>query len=459
MSKPVVAIIGRANVGKSTLFNRLLGGRIAIVEDLPGTTRDRIFADVVWGDEEFILVDTGGLEVRPGSAMGRKIKEQVELAIAEADVILLMVDVPEGLTAGDWDIAEMLRGTVKPVVLVANKVDNLRRESQVAEFHRLGVGAPLAISAYHGRGVAELMDEVLSQLPTTSPLLAELEVMKVAIVGRPNVGKSMLLNAILGEERAIVDEVPGTTRDALDTLFHHDGKSVLVIDTAGIRRRGRIGAGVEYYSVIRALRAIERAGVVFLVIDAAEGVTLQDLHVAGYIKETFKRMVLVANKWDLVPQGEVQRLVAGIQQRLRFMPYVPILCVSAKSRHNIEGLLPQAEAIWQEGQKHLTRAQLSDFLEKAIAGHNPPRVGTKKLRMLSLIQKETNPPTFIFYVNEPHVHFSYQRYLENKLREVFGFTGTPLRLIFKKARLHSKKEEIMSSSPNGGNLVTTALTN
>ncbi len=300
VSKPVVAIIGRQNVGKSTLLNRLAGKQIAITEDLPGTTRDRILADVSWQGTEFIVVDTGGLEPQPESPVAKGVKEQVETAITEADVIIFLLDVRDGVTPVDLELANKLRQVKKPILLVANKADNDRLEIGAVEFYQLGLGEPLAISAHHGRGVAELLDKIIPLLPVSAPHEVEPEMMKIAIVGRPNVGKSMLLNALLGEERAIVDDIPGTTRDALDTKLDFQGQNVLIIDTAGIRRRGKLEAGIEWYSVLRALRAIDRADVALLVIDATEPFTAQDMHIAGYIQQAVKGIVLVVNKWDLV---------------------------------------------------------------------------------------------------------------------------------------------------------------
>jgi len=432
--KPIIAIVGRANVGKSTLFNRLLGKAVAIVEDLPGTTRDRVFGDALLFEQEVTLVDTGGLEMRPGSSLAEKVKEQVEVAIAEADVIVFMTDVQEGLLPGDWEIAERLRRSSKPVVLIANKADNLRLENQVADFVRLGIGTPLAISAYHGRGINELLDGIIAVLPESVPTPAEWDRVKLAIVGRPNVGKSTLLNVILGEERAVVDQVPGTTRDALDTVYHYDSQEILLIDTAGIRRRGRIEQGIEYYGVIRALRAIDRCDVALLVIDATEPVTAQDLHIAGYIKDASKGVILVVNKWDLVPKERRIESKQLIEQRLKFMPYVPIFYVSAKLKQGVDELVPQALLVKQERQRQLEKATVDEFVKEAVAIHELPRRGTRRLEVYSAYQSRTNPPSFVFVVNEPKlVHFSYKRFLENRLRRSFGFYGTPINLIFKKS--------------------------
>jgi len=432
--KPIIAIVGRANVGKSTLFNRLLGKAVAIVEDLPGTTRDRVFGDALLSEQEVTLVDTGGLEMRPGSSLAEKVKEQVEVAIAEADVIVFMTDVQEGLLPSDWEIAERLRRSSKPVVLIANKADNLRLENQVADFVRLGIGTPLAISAYHGRGINELLDGIIAVLPESVPTPAEWDRVKLAIVGRPNVGKSTLLNVILGEERAVVDQVPGTTRDALDTVYHYDSQEILLIDTAGIRRRGRIEQGIEYYGVIRALRAIDRCDVALLVIDATEPVTAQDLHIAGYIKDASKGVILVVNKWDLVPKERRIESKQLIEQRLKFMPYIPIFYVSAKLKQGVDELVPQALLVKQERQRQLEKATVDEFVKEAVAIHELPRRGTRRLEVYSAYQSRTNPPSFVFVVNEPKlVHFSYKRFLENRLRRSFGFYGTPINLIFKKS--------------------------
>ncbi len=431
MSKPVVAIVGRQNVGKSTLLNRMAGKRLAIVEDLPGTTRDRILANVSWWEAEFTIVDTGGLELRPQSTIAQAVKEQVETAIIEADVIIFLVDTRDGVTPPDLEIADMLRQVSKPIILVANKADNAKLETEAVEFYELGLGEPLAISAYHSRGTTELLDRIVSLLPTPTLIEAELEIMKVAIVGRQNVGKSTLLNALLGEERAIVDDIPGTTRDAIDTLLDFDGQSVLLIDTAGIRRRGRLGVGVERYSVIRALRAIERANIVLLVLDATELVTAQDMHIAGYIQQAAKGIVLVVNKWDLAEGGktEYNRI---IRSQLKFMPYAPVLYISAKFGQGVSEIMPQVCQVYQERLKRLSTTMVNSVVQQAVAAHILPRIGSKQLKILYATQAEVNPPTFVFFVNDTKLlHFSYQRYLENQLRQSFGFAGTPLRLVFK----------------------------
>jgi GTP-binding protein len=432
VSKPIVAIIGRQNVGKSTLLNKLARQPIAIVEDLPGTTRDRVLAGISWQGTEFTIVDTAGLEIEPKSALAQEVREQVAIAITEADVIVFIVDVRDGIIPDDQEIADMLRRTEKPIVLAANKADNDRLEAGAVEFYALGLGEPLTISAYHGRGITELLDRVTGMLPRPSALEAEPEVMKLAIVGRQNVGKSTLLNAIAGEERAVVDDVPGTTRDAVDTSLDFDGQSVLLIDTAGIRRRGRLGVSVERYSVIRALRAIDRADVVLLVLDATELVTAQDTHIAGYIQRVEKGIVLVVNKWDLAVDKSVANCDRHLRSHLKFLPYAPVLYTSAKLGQGVAAVIPLVHQVHQQRLKRLPTAAVNNVVQQAIAAHNLPRIGGKQLKVLYATQAGVSPPTFVFFVNDARlVHFSYRRYLENKLRHAFGFTGNPFRLVFK----------------------------
>jgi len=432
MSKPIVAIIGRQNVGKSTLLNRLAGKRLAIVADLPGTTRDRIFADISWQGASFTLVDTGGLELSPRSSVGWGVKAQVEAAVAEADLIIFLVDAKDGVVASDLEIAQTLRSASKPLVLVANKADNPRLEGEAVEFYQLGLGEPLIISAYHGRHTAELLDRVISLLPPPEAVETRAEIMKLAIVGRPNVGKSTLLNAILGEERAIVDETPGTTHDAVNTALDFGGQNVILIDTAGIGRRGRWGVGVERYSVIRALRAIGEADIALLVLDATELVTAQDKHIAGYIQEAAKGVVLIVNKWDLAPSQSGAEYDQHIRRQLRFLSYAPVLYISAKFGEGVDRVMPQAFEVYQERLKRPATTLVNDVVEQALSSHPLPRKGTKQLKVFYATQIGVNPPTLVFFVNDARlIHFSYRRYLENKLRQAFGFGGTPLRLIFK----------------------------
>ena len=435
MSKPIVAIVGRPNVGKSTLFNRLAGERIAIVEDLPGTTRDRVYADMSWGERELTIIDTGGFEPRPDSDLRQKVKHQAEVAIEEADVIIFMVDVLDGVTIPDQEIAETLRRSRKPIILAVNKADNDQRRQQAFQFHELGIGEPMAISAHHGIGVSDLMDEVCAMLPPPEPAIEEPAMLKIAIVGRPNVGKSMLLNAILGQERAIVSEIPGTTRDATDTVFKYDGESILFIDTAGIRRRGKVEVGIERYGVMRSLNAISRADVVLLVIESAEIMNEQDMHIAGYIHEALKGIVVVVNKWDLARELEVDKAqcASEIRQKVKFFPDVPMAFASAQFGKGIKQVLTAARGVYQERQKRLPTPLLNDEMNRAIAAHPPPSLWGRQLKLSYVTQPDVEPPTFVFFVNDPRlVHFSYQRYLENSLRRAFGFKGTPLKLIFRR---------------------------
>ncbi len=431
-SKPIVAIVGRQNVGKSTLLNKMVGRRLAIVEDLPGTTRDRVIASVSWRDVEFTVVDTGGLEFDARSSVARGVQEQIETAIDGADVIIFLVDVRSGVIAADLEMADRLRRVKKPVLLAANKADNEKMEVGAVDFYQLGLGEPVAISAYHGRGTAELLDRIIALVPAPAPTTAEPEFMKIAIAGRPNVGKSMLLNALVGEERAIVDDAPGTTRDAIDTVVDFDGQSVLLIDTAGIRRRGRIGGGVERYSVIRALRAIDRADIVLLVLDAMEMITAQDTHIAGYIQQAAKGVVVVVNKWDLVEEENTDEWDQYLRSQLKFMAYATVVYASAKHGEGVDRIIPTARQIYQQRGKRIGTAEVNNIVQQAVAAHILPRKGNKRLKILYATQAEVNPPTFVFFVSDAKlVHFSYHRYLESRLRQAFGFTGTPLRLVFK----------------------------
>jgi len=434
MTKPITAIVGRTNVGKSTLLNRLAGNRQAVVADLPGTTRDRVFAPVSWQGRELTVIDSGGWQAKPQTTLDEMVKQQVEAAINQADVIIFLTDAKEGLIPADEEIADMLRAAGKPAVLAVNKMDSVKQEELLADFYRIGLGRPIAISAYHNRGIDELMNAVLAFLPPSTASFVEPEEAKLAIVGRPNVGKSTLLNALLGDERAIVHEAPGTTRDALDAIVHWDDKKLLLIDTAGIKRRGRAGTGVNYYSLLRAVQAINRCDVALLLIDAGEFITAEDMHIAGYIIEASKGMVLVVNKWDLVSQEQRQQFKQYMKKRLSFMPYVPTLYISAKLGHNIDRILPQAWQVWQGRQKRLPRSAVNMVIKKAVASHPPPRMGSRQLHIAQAYQDESRPSAFVLQVNDPHlVHFSYQRYLENELRHSFGLCGSPLQLIFTRA--------------------------
>ena len=435
MSKPLVAIVGRPNVGKSTLFNRLAGRRVAVVTEVAGTTRDRISAEVLWEGHPMILVDTGGLEPEPESPIGERVQAQVEIAMQEADAIVFLTDVLDGCTPIDVEIAQRLRRTEKPVVLAANKADNEKRAQQVAELYQLGLGDPVAISAYHGAGIDELMDMVVATLPEQQePVEPDEDVLSLAIVGRTNVGKSALLNAILGEERAIVSETPGTTRDALDTPILYRDHKILLIDTAGIRRRGKIVPGVEQYSVLRSIQAIARADVVFLVLEASELVTAQDTHIAGQVADAFRGAVVLVNKWDLAPELKLDQAecLQYARSRLKFMPYAPFRFVSALQGQGIEEALEAALMVFEERGKKIPHRQLRTAVMAALAEHPPPGKGKRFLRLRRVMQREVNPPTFTFYVNDPKlVHFSYRRYLENRLRDSLGYRWNHLKLQFK----------------------------
>ena len=434
MTGPIVAIVGRPNVGKSTLLNRLAGRRIAVVADLPGTTRDRVFAFVSWQGRDLAVVDTGGWQGKPQGSLEKKIRQQVDAAIAQADVIIFLVDVKDGAIAADENIADTLRATNRPVILTVNKVDSAKQANQVADFYRLGMGEPIAISAHHNLGIDDLMNAVLACLPPQPVSIAEPAKAKVAIVGRPNVGKSTLLNALLGQERAIVNECPGTTRDSLDAMIRWGDKEILLVDTAGIKRRGKVAAGVDYYSLLRALQAINRCDVALLLIDAGEFITAQDMHVAGYIIEVGRGVMLVVNKWDLVAREQRQRFKQGMERRLRFAPYIPVMYISAKLKLGMNEILPQAWEIWQEKQKRLPGSEVDELVKQVIASHPPPRTGSRRLHVVRAYQDESQTATFVLEVNDPKlVHFSYQRYLENRLRGRFGFRGVPLKLIFTRA--------------------------
>lgn len=439
MGKPIVAIVGRPNVGKSTLFNRLIGERRAIVEDEPGTTRDRVYGTTDWGGVEFTIIDTGGLQDdqelvgEPTDILAKHTRDQAHAAIAEADVIVFMVDGKAGMNAGDHEVAEILRRADKPTILVANKTESADRRDAVYEFYELGLGDPLAISSYHGTGTGDLLDRIVESLPAVEED-EEIEGPAIAIVGRPNVGKSRLLNALIGQERSIVSDIPGTTRDSLDTVLEWAGQPVTLIDTAGIRRRGRIDRGIEQYSVLRSMRAIDRADVVLLVIDATEGFTAQDLHIAGYVAEQKKGIVVVVNKWDLVEKDSstMDEFREEARRQLDFMPYAPLVFVSAKFGQRVHQVLDTALAVVSERHKRVPTAALNKMLKEAVAAHPPPSKPGKWLKFYYATQADISPPTFIIFVNDPtQIHFTYRRFLENQLRDAFGFTGTAIRLSFR----------------------------
>ncbi len=436
MTKPLVALVGRPNVGKSTLFNRLVEQPLAIVEDVPGTTRDRIYADAEWGGTTFTFVDTGGLVPDSGDDLATLVRGQVEVAIAEAEAIIFMVDVTEGVTGSDLEIAGLLRRSGKPVLLAVNKADNESRRRDATEFYELGLGEPIPISAYHGTGTGDLLDALLKVgWSETRPLPTEGT--SIAIVGRPNVGKSSLLNHLLGRERMIVSETPGTTRDAVDSLIDWNGQQVTLIDTAGIRKRGRIVPGIERYSVIRALRAIQRADVALLLLDATEGVTEQDAHIAGYVVDEAKGLVLLVNKWDLVEKDaySVQYYTDEIRRALRFVAYAPLVFVSAVTGQRVGRAIDVALEVQESRSTRVPTGELNRLVMESVSRHAPPSKRGKRLKIYYATQVGKAPPRFVFFVNDPQlVHFSYQRYLENQLRESFGFEGSPLRMAFQRRR-------------------------
>jgi len=470
--KPLVAIVGRPNVGKSTFFNRMLGERIAIVEDLPGTTRDRLYGDTDWNGRTFTFIDTGGLEFgsdipvgqvgltgQPGDLMDH-VQAQAELAIEEADVIVFMVDARTGITASDEEVADVLRRTKKPIIVAANKADNANRRMDAVEFYNLGLGEPIVLSSIQGVGTGDLLDRIVEELPEIDEEDGgdeEDETPRVAIVGRPNVGKSSLLNAIVGVDRAIVSDMPGTTRDAIDTEITFQDRKVIMIDTAGIRRRGRVGPGIEKYSVLRSSRAIERCDVALLLIDASEGIAAQDMHIAGEVAEAAKGVIIVINKWDLAqeqrkaerdedilphPDDEIdsaEQYRKLVLEEFKFMPYAPVIFASAKTGYHIQSILEAVMHIAEMRFLRVPTSRLNEVVQDAVRRHHPAIIRNKPLKVYYATQTRVNPPTFTFFINDVQaMHFSYERYLENRLREAFDFRGTGIKLHF---RPRSAKEE------------------
>lgn len=449
--KPLVALVGRPNVGKSTLFNRFIGERLAIVDETPGTTRDRIFGTCEWNGHTFDIVDTGGIDPQHGGQMPlsigsaefiEEILHQALVAVENADVILFITDGQEGPTPADHEIARILRRHQKkaetgeffpPILLVVNKCESETRRAEITVFYELGLGEPHAISALHGTGTGDLLDHIVQLLPKVEESTED-ESVKIAIVGKPNVGKSSLLNRLLGEERVIVSPIPGTTRDAIDTYLEYQGIPITLIDTAGIRRRGRIEPGIEKYSVLRSLQAIDRADVVLLVMDATSGITAQDTHIAGFILDAWKSCVVVINKWDAIQKDNqtMAKWKQQIRQELNFMDYVPTLFVSARTGQRIDQILPTALQVQEERLARITTSKLNQILQKAQDRQSPPAHAGRQLKIFYATQVRTDPPTFLIYVNDPSLmHFSYLRYLENCIREEYPFTGTPIRLVTK----------------------------
>lgn len=431
MAKPVVAIVGRPNVGKSTLFNRLVGKRKAIVEDIPGVTRDRIYDSSDWAGREFIVIDTGGIRFDEGDIFTREVKLQAELAIEEADVIIFVVDAKEGISSEDEQLAVLLRKSKKALVLAANKVENFHKQLEYYEFYKLGLGEPIPVSAMHGMNTNDLLDAVIEKFPDSEEEEEDSDAIKIAIVGRPNVGKSSLVNAFLGEERLIVSDIPGTTRDAIDTPFVFNGQKYILIDTAGIRKKSRISEATERYSVIRSLKSIERADVVLIMLDAVGGVIEQDKRVAGYVHEQAKANILVVNKWDLIEKDghTMNQYDKDIRQELKFLSYSPLLYVSALTKKRIFKVLELVDFVAEQNNRRINTAELNKAINEAMMLNPLPGGGGKKVKILYATQVRTAPPTFVFFANHPEmVHFSYLRYLENVMRKNFGFEGTPIRL-------------------------------
>lgn len=452
--KPVVALVGRPNVGKSTLFNRLVGKRLAVTDDIPGTTRDRIQAQSDWNGIDFYVIDTGGIEVyqpkgsRDTSPLAEgsiefvpQIESQALVAAREADVIVMMVDAEQGLTAADEQIAQVLRrnSAETPIIVAANKADNPQRAENTIEFYALGFEQIFTISAFHNLGVGDLLDAIVDAIRTRMSEFAEEDeddedILKIAIVGRPNVGKSSLLNHILGEERTIVSPLAGTTRDAIDTRIQWHGEPVVLIDTAGIRKRGRIEPGVEKYSVLRAMKALDRADVALLVLDGTDGVTEQDQHIAGYILEAKTSVVIVVNKWDVVEKDShtMSAYLEMLQEKFNFLPNAPVIFVSALTGQRIHQVLETAARVWENRTMRIPTSELNQIMREAVQRHPPPQKGTRQLKLLFSSQVAVDPPVFLFHVNDTRlVHFSYRRFLENRIREAYSFEGTPIILSFR----------------------------
>lgn len=441
MSQPVVAIVGRPNVGKSTLFNRLVQKRLAIEESTPGVTRDRLYGRVEWRDREFWLVDTGGLTFEE-ETIAREIFRQATLAIEEANVVLFMVDVRSGPVTLDYEVAEFLRKAKKPVLLVANKAESPDMAA-TAEFYSLGLGEPILVSAAHGLGTGDLLDEIVALLPEAS-LPEEDDELKIAVIGRPNVGKSSLVNRLAGTERVIVSDIPGTTRDAVDLVLEHEDRRYRVVDTAGIRRKSKVEEAVEYYSVLRAIRAAEDADVVLFLVDATQGVTEQDKRIAGIAHEAGRALVIVVNKWDAVPDKDdktMDEFREEIRKELAFISYAPILFISALTGQRVTRIFELVNFVAEQHALRISTARLNELLQDATAVVPPPSKRGRQLKIYYMTQIKVKPPTFTLFVNDPELaHFSYLRYMENRLREAYGFEGTPLRLLVRK-RTRKKGEE------------------
>ena len=432
-TKPLIAIVGRPNVGKSTLFNKIAGKRISIVEDTPGVTRDRVYVDCEWCGKAFTLIDTGGLELKSTDEMWRHIKAQAELAIDMADVIIFVVDGKTGITADDEQVAGYLRRSSAPVVLAVNKLDNNEKDT-VYDFYALGFGEPLAVSAEQGKGIGDLLDEVLSDVET-SLHSDEGEALKIAIVGKPNAGKSSITNRLLGYDRVIVSDIAGTTRDSIDTALEINGKKYIIIDTAGMRKKGNIDQGLERYSVMRSLGSVRRSDVTVIVCDASEGLTEQDVKIAGFVHDEGKPVVFVFNKWDLIEKdtSTVNEFNNKVKTEFKFMDYIKPMYISAKTGKRLDNLLPYIEKVYENASRRISTGLLNEMLIDATRISEPPSKNGKRLKIFFITQIASNPPTFVLKVNNPELmHFSYKRYLENALRNTFDFEGTPVKLLVRK---------------------------
>ncbi|HSH03330.1 MAG TPA: ribosome biogenesis GTPase Der [Anaerolineae bacterium] len=451
---PIVALVGRPNVGKSTLFNRLVGRRLAVVSEVAGTTRDRLYSDADWNGIAFTVVDTGGIEIVAGwhtqplsedsSRFLPLIRQQAEVAIQDADYIVHVVDGQAGITAADREIAQILRQTKKPMAIAANKLESVKLHDGAYEFYELGVGPVFPISALHGTGVGDLLDEIVDALPDAPPAWTDdddefdedpdEDSIKIALLGRPNVGKSTLINRLLGQERAIVSPIAGTTRDAIDMELIWNDQQITLIDTAGIRRRGRIDPGIEKYSVLRSLKALKRADVALLLLDASEGITAQDAHIAGMIQDEAPGTIVLVNKWDTVEKDTytINEYTEAIRRDLNFMPYVPLIFISAQTGQRVNKIFPLVEEVYDARYQRLPTSGLNKLLRQALSGHPPPSKAGVRVKFFYVTQVAVAPPTFVFFVNKPDwVHFSYQRYLENQIRETYPFIGTPIKLLFR----------------------------
>lgn len=434
MTKPVVAIVGRPNVGKSTIFNRIVGERVSIVEDIPGVTRDRIYSSGEWLNREFNLIDTGGIEITDEPLL-TQMRHQAELAIDEADVIIFIVNGREGITAADEAVAKLLFRSQKPIALGVNKVDNPEMQAELYEFYSLGMGDPFGISGAHGLGLGDLLDEVIKHFPEVSEDDYDADTIRVSLIGRPNVGKSSLINAILGEERVIVSNIAGTTRDAIDTPFQVDDDKYVLIDTAGMRKKGKVYETTEKYSVLRALKAIERSDVVLVVLDAVEGIIEQDKKIAGYAHEAGRAVIIVVNKWDAISKDDktLQKFEQKIRDHFLFLSYAPILFVSAVTKQRLQTILPIVKEVAENHSLRVATNVLNDLIMDAVAMNPTPTDKGRRLKINYATQVAIKPPTFVLFVNEPELlHFSYERFLENRIRATFEFKGTPIRIIARK---------------------------